>query len=620
MKERTLHILSHKTLRGAALAVASYSVVSSSFALADGAIPPETQGAYSVDSASDTLAAILKDAQEKGFVRTKDEEVDISKKENVPATTPVSPVDVKEDIKPFTCKNSTGLDFSDLQGFETYEDLTAVKAKYNPEDKLGDAENLARAYIALGLGDEALVTLHADTSAEGQILKQVAQIIAYPQRRPANQILSEYKDCNTTASFWAFLEDPTQFSVPFNMTEIRDMIYTLDDFPAVLKERLMISLAIASAETGQNNFTNYLLERLENQVMEEGRPLPKDRKSDFEYLYLTALLQKNSNPTAAVSKFNFLSERGSVYRAKSVKYMAEIKSDGGENLGNTLEADLEDVSARLKETAGSQEAAYQLIKGQLQQGRINDSIHSTKSFLKEGSEEYKLAQDKISTVLMAHFQSERLAIQSMALDTLLKQSDFLKDAPRWEDLKSGAFAASLDLDLPELISAIQTDGDTLNSNQKQSLEKARLLLALKAKTFKTSDYANLSPAVLKGLEKNIMEYAMMNSNLGLAKLALNDMGTEEEKAPYAMNLAWLEQDWSKAHNLSLHQVDKANGKAASDNQPLKPKYEPSILTVLAKPALSVPSLKGSKWRKDLSAELSEMENQIKISKAFLNHG
>lgn len=628
MKELSRHILSRKTVRGAAIAVASFSVLTSPLTSADEAGASDGQGAFSVDSASDTLAAILKDAQEKGFVRVKSDEVkevDSTEKKEVPSKAPINPALTKQESEPLSCESLEALNFSDLEDSRGYDSLTIAKEKYAGKAAPGDAVNLARAYIALGLGDEALETLHAETSADGQLLKQAAKIIAYPESHPQVRVISDHKNCSQIATLWSFLEAPTQFPEPFDMMEIRNITYSFDDFPPVLKERVMVTLAIVAAESDQKMFADYILERLENKALEDGRPLPQDRTSDLNYLYLSALFQKNSDPDAAIAKFNFLAERGSVYRANSVKYIAEIKSREGKALGDTLEADLEDVSERLKETTGTQGAAYQLVSGQLKQDRINDSIHSVKSFLEEGTEEYKFAQDKISTRLLAHFQSESQAVQSTALDTFLRQRDFLKEAPAWEDLKSGAFTTSLALGLPELVTAIQMDGETINKDQQQSLKKARILLALKAGTFTGRDYLEASAGVLAGLEDKVVDYALMRSDQSLAKLAIEGVADKTKKSTYELNLAWLEQDWSRAQTLSGRQ--KKNGaaekvaKPSADNTDL-PKFQndPSILAVLAKPALAVPSLKGTKWRKNLSADLSGLEDQIKISKAFLKNG
>ena len=118
---------------------------------------------------------------------------------------------------------------------------------------------------------------------------------------------------------------------------------------------------------------------------------------------------------------------------------------------------------------------------------------------------------------------------------------------------------------------------------------------------------------------------MIHSDMSLAKLALNDLEENDRKSSYEINVAWLEQNWSKAQDLSERQssndVLEVNSKeqdlemAPSNNQ-----GDTSILEVLSKPAIGSPVLEGAKWRATLSSQLIDLEEQIKISKAFLNHG
>ncbi|WP_416877221.1 hypothetical protein [Litorimonas sp.] len=622
MRESPPHILSRKTFRGAALAVASFSVLSGAIVLADGAEPSEGKADYSIESASDTLAAILKDAQEKGIVRRKPGMTGAQPEpEKQPASNDVMEIsEVK--AEPFSCDTAELLDFSDLEDFRTYEALSDAKANFDPETGSSGTLSLARAYLALGLGDEALDILHSENSAAGQRLKQVAKIITFPEVRPDEPVLSEYKDCSAVASLWAFLEAPTQFSDPLKMTDIRNIYYALDGFPPNLKERVLITSAIVAAESNHRNVAQYIWERLENKAREDGTILPKDDKSDFDYIYLSALMQKDTMPDKAVGKFNFLSERDSIYRANSINYLAEMKSLQGKAFGATLEADLEDVSARLKESSGKQQAAYQLISGQLAQNRLNDSIYSAQTFLEEGTLEYEKAQGEISALLDAHLHSENKALQSSALDTFLRQADFLKKTADWENLKSTALEASLSLGMPELVTAIQQSDERFNNAQRGSLEKARILLDMKSGRFDASKYKSSSPVVLRDLENSIMEYALVTSDLDLAKLALKDMTLESKKSSHELNLAWLEQDWSQALMLSEREKNIIAEAGASDQkaQPSNSDNSSSILNVLAKPTLDANDLQGSKWRKSLAEDLSDMEEQIKISKAFLSHG
>lgn len=629
MRESPPHIFSFKSFRGAALAVASFSVLNSGVTLADGAGPTDVQPDYSVESASDTLAAILKDAQKKGFVRTKSQTPEIQSETNKQAGSPAdieqNTANAKADPEPFSCETAEVLDFSDLESFKTYDDLTAAKAKYDPEVNPTDTLGLARAFIALGLGDEALEILHSDKSARAQILQQAANIVAYPEVLPNSQLLSDYKDCGQVESLWAFLERPSQFSEPLNMTDIRNTYYALDAFPSALRERLTKSLAIAAAESDHRNLAQYLWERFENKAREDGSVLPGDHTSDYDFLYLSALLQKDIAPADAIEKFSFLSERESIYRVGAVKYLAEIKSGQGKALGQALEGDLEDISAQLKQRSGTQQAAYQLVSGQLGQNRLNDSIYSARSFLEIDSPEYVQARREIATLLNAHLGSESQAVQSAALDTFLKQVSFLKDAADWEDLKSAALEACLSLGLPELVTAIQPSTETFNGEQRVSLEKARILLALKAGTFGSSQYMTASKGTLLGLENKIMNYALMTSDLRLAKLALQGVSDISLRQSYELNLAWLEQDWNRARALSERQTKTASEAELSPRQSESaevegPQETEAILKVLAKPTLDARALQGPKWRKALATELSDMEDQIKISKAFLSHG
>ena len=265
------------------------------------------------------------------------------------------------------------------------------------------------------------------------------------------------------------------------------------------------------------------------------------------------------------------------------------------------------------------------MKGQRQQGRLNDAIQSTKSFLRIGTAEYTLAQTEIATALLEHLESENQAVQSTALDTFFRETEFLKAAQVWETLKLRALKVSLNLSLPELVTAIQRGGEAISSDLKLSIEQARILLALKAKTFGAAEYQSASALTLKGLEAKILDYAMIHSDMSLAKLALNDLEENDRKSSYEINVAWLEQNWSKAQDLSERQssndVLEVNSKeqdlemAPSNNQ-----GDTSILEVLSKPAIGSPVLEGAKWRATLSSQLIDLEEQIKISKAFLNHG
>ena len=300
-----------------------------------------------------------------------------------------------ETTEPFSCNVADILDFSDLRDVKNYDALSDAKANYSADGNGGEALNLARHYIALGLGDEALEVLNSDVSASGLALQQIAKLVAFPETRPKNEGVSDYKDCSQVGFLWAFLERPEQVSNSLNMSEIRDLLYAIDDFPEVLKGQLLVTTAIVAAENNQDMFAEHIWKKLENRARENGNVLPQNRTSDFDYLYLSALLEKSASPAQATAKFKYLSERGSVYRPNAVSYIAEIKSLDGEKLSKTLEADLRDVSTQLKETSGGQEAAFELVKGQLEQGRINDSIQSTQSFLKAGSPEYKLAQTEI---------------------------------------------------------------------------------------------------------------------------------------------------------------------------------------------------------------------------------
>lgn len=619
--------------------VASFSVLNGALVAADEAERTTRFGAYSVDTAADTLAAILKDAQEQGFVRTKTpdtepaqeakslevEPIDNALETEVESETSSAVETAIRTKEPFSCNVADTLDFSDLEDVKNYDALSDAKANYSSDGEGGEAHNLARHYIALGLGDEALEVLSSDVSAKGVALKQVAKLVAFPEVRPNDEVISDYKNCSQIGFLWAFLERPEPFTDPLNMSEIRDMLYAIDDFPEVLKEQLLITTAIVAAENNQNVFADHIWRKLENRARENGHALPQNRTSDFDYVYLSALIQKSANPAQATEKFRYLSERGSVYRPNAVNHLAEIKSRDGEKLSKTLEADLRDVSSKLKDTSGGQEAAFELVKGQLEQGRIDDSIQSTQSFLKTGSPEYKLAQAEILAVLTKHFESESQAVQSTALDTFLRRTDFLKAAQAWQALKLSALTASLKLGLPELATAIQSNGELVNADQRRSLEKARILLSLKAKTFGASEYQASSPLNLKGLEPEILDYALMHSDMALAKLALNDLTEHDRKSSYEMNVAWLEQNWSKAQDLSERISSKAISEVNSEKQgsetvPPKTRGDASILKVLSKPALGAPALTGAKWRATLSSQLSDLDEQIKISKAFLNHG
>ncbi|CAM3672271.1 hypothetical protein LIHA111178_02510 [Litorimonas haliclonae] len=639
MNKSCLHILSRKTIRGAASAVASFSVLNGALAGADEAERTTSFGAYSVDSASDTLAAILKDAQEQGFVRTKTSDTEKVQEAKPVETQPEgdafetekeaeTDLAVETAVKttvPFSCNVADILDFSDLEDVKNYDALSDAKANYRADGEGGKALNLARHYIALGLGDEAMEVLASDVSAKGVALKQVAKLVAFPEVRPKNEVVSDYKNCSQIGFLWAFLERPEQLPDPLSMPEIRDMLYAIDDFPEVLKGQLLVTIAIVAAENNQNVFADHIWRKLENRARENGNALPQNRTSDFDYLYLSALLEKSANPAQATAKFKYLSERGSVYRPNAVSYIAEIKSRDGEKLSKTLEADLRDVSTQLKETSGGQDAAFELVKGQLEQGRISDSIQSTQSFLKTGSPEYKLAQAEIVAALTENFESESQAVQSTALDTFLRETDFLKSVQTWESLKLSALKASLKLGLPELVTAIQSNGEAVNADQRQSLEKARVLLSLKTKTYGASEYQASSPLNLKGLEPEILDYALMHSDMALAKLALNDLTEHDRKSSYEMNVAWLEQNWSKAQDLSERINSKVISEVNSEKQgsetvPPKTRGDASILQVLSKPALGAPALTGAKWRATLSSQLSDLDEQIKISRAFLNHG
>lgn len=100
------------------------------------------------------------------------------------------------------CTPSYPLDFSDLDHFEGYSDIINFRTELIG-DEASDAtrKRLGRAYIALDLGSEALMSLDAVTGAEAMALTRVAELIDGRQR-PDVGYFQYLSGCHETASLW----------------------------------------------------------------------------------------------------------------------------------------------------------------------------------------------------------------------------------------------------------------------------------------------------------------------------------------------------------------------------------------------------------------------------------
>lgn len=113
-----------------------------------------------------------------------------------------APSDAWAAAGPMDCSAPYPLDFSEFEASASYSDILNYRSQLLAEgSKTSDNPRLARAYLALDMGSEAMMNLGAPDNPEEQALRQLALLLD-GRTRPDVAYFQELARCHEAASFW----------------------------------------------------------------------------------------------------------------------------------------------------------------------------------------------------------------------------------------------------------------------------------------------------------------------------------------------------------------------------------------------------------------------------------
>ena len=203
----------------------SYRILLLSLAVSAG-LPASAEGpadASAQEANADTpsrLDSFVRDAIDQGLLKpsTPEEpqaEVEVQPAEPAIAEPAVSaaPEEVAAGPVDLTCPDTDPFDFAPYRDLETYDDLMGWRESTGGGNTPGAAARLARAYLALGLNEEARLEVNGVESSEAEALRQLADLLEGRSAVTAEDFAA-LEDCSDTADFWAMVAEASSNTTP----------------------------------------------------------------------------------------------------------------------------------------------------------------------------------------------------------------------------------------------------------------------------------------------------------------------------------------------------------------------------------------------------------------------
>jgi hypothetical protein len=555
-----------------------------------------------LSEAADSLYSILKEGKKSGFITTKNEDV----------TSKVEPDEINGvySANSRNCDAVEILDFAAFKSITGYEDISAAKIASNKMGGEASALYMAKVYLSLGLGDEAINLLKTYDTPQALILKDVANILMDPQKIRPNNALRVYQKCGHEAFLWAVLDNPKIFEADISGQKRRVLLRTLKSFPDPLSEILSISVAIRAAENNQIVFSDAIWLQMENNARELKQTLPEDKTDRHDLIYLNALLSERLDPEYTSALLKYLAERDGVYQMAALKKLSNISRRGGHAGGQKIESDLLALSEKAVGSETGQSAAMELVKNRLHQGDARNAIAVTRKYFEETDPEYVKSAISIRTLVEDRLNSETLLNRIVGLNDYLDDTQFFYASGDVTSLKYSAIKAAIASGLPELHSSIIEKSENVSSETAKLLREASFFQALKFNTdIEVKEAVENFDLSEEGLNR-VMQYALAKNDVPLAKSILPKLANSDQKPQFTSAIAWLEGRWADTDT----PLDQTDDKTQADQQSIPAsKY---LTTAVVKPVTTAERA----WVDMLPQHLIDVETAVSNAKAFLNNG
>lgn len=537
-----------------------------------------------LSNAAESLSKILADAKRQGFMQAKPTVVETQTAE--PVESPL-----------LSCAAAEVLDFQALQPIEAYEDLITGKDVSSEMEAQYGALHLARIYLSLGLGVEAVATLSPYEGADAELLKRVAMLLADPHYDVETPLLEIYADCNSHAELWAILENPERLETVLSGERRRRIVNTMPTFPKYIRENLSVNLAIKAAENDNMFLAQAIWAKMDTEARETGHRLPADKTEKDDYLYLNGLLKKDSDPNFYLSVLNYLAEREGVFRLTALTQLSKLNRTSTAKINASLEDDLLEVSQNFSNGYESQLAAMELVKNRIHIGRAVDAISATKKYFSPSDAEYRQSVLQITDLVQGRLRSEHQLNRIVGLNDYLYDTRFFEYAGNTDGLRYDALSAALLSGLPELHHKIFDADESLPTEAEKLMQQARFFADLKIDSQQVLTQNNNNMLLPDILLKRVARHALANNNTVLARSMAAKLSGSEARQNMTHNIAWIEGRWADT--------------AGTDDK----------ITDVLKQSAPIPLTTSERnWIKKLPKQLLDIETTLQKTQAYLKNG
>ncbi|MBB5517315.1 hypothetical protein [Amphiplicatus metriothermophilus] len=503
-----------------------------------GAAASDPVSDISVEEARNRMIELLQKAADNGYVRPREDAKDLAPPQ--PASVAVAPSaalstepqprDAARRASAHACLHDAafaidGAPFAS-EPLVALAALQSALAAAAPGEERPAAQALARGYLAVGFGEEALQTL-AEYGEGASLLADLARVVAENDVARDSTLLGA-RDCRGAHALWQAAASPPE-DVAAAAARAGDAIL---DLPARLRALIAARIArkLIEAEVWSEAKRYY-------RIAVEASPEPTP---ELEYA-AARLLEHDGDAGAAAERLRELAAGGSEASKDALLALARRYAEEGRAPHEGFREDIGALAQTEEGLPRGRAAAFQEAALWAAEGNIEASLMLLRNAAKAGPDAAAPAARKARDLLAKAFAGGDERMIAPALAALLENYDFVDPARAEPDFRRAAAAAALQAGLPDVAARIVP---AKSADRGEALVRARALIETgepEAALAEAAPYADDQDFATLVVEANLQagrNFAALAAASVLADPAM--------KAELMAEAAWRAGDWASA--------------------------------------------------------------------------
>ena len=414
----------------------------------------------------------------------------------------------------------------------TYDDVIELRQKLLD----GDADysspggiKLIKAYLSLGLAEEAIAVSDVLPGDQGELLKAMGQVAALENVDQSDR-LQELAACTKLALPWNAMAAASD-----NPAEALRLIGLstgeLFEMPKSLKQLFATQLGILAAEEGNWPLAEELA----------GIAAVASETPDASLLYLNSLLDSHSGRDDALKAMKQVAMEPSPVQAKALLSLGKYAADRQETPYRDYLTDLELLKVQFKNGRESTTAEIMEIRLLVETSDYSDLVERVLGQFQRGSEDIKIVRDIIAASMQQSFNGDDPERKFSALNGFVDHRSFFEGYQYFVQLRLLAAETALSFELPKLVLVLLEDMEGQATQKDRLIAEASLLRGASETALKlgarheTPEFTDIS-----------VRAATQKGDLDKAMALLKKHPETEEILARRAKIAWDAGNWQAA--------------------------------------------------------------------------